>query len=69
VLTEIEEGEALATARAPSRAGICACCCSPAFAVHQLANHLAGFRCALPRVTLELRFPALVETVDEQHST
>jgi DNA-binding transcriptional LysR family regulator len=39
----------------------------PAFAVHQLAKHLARFHALHPKITIELSTPGPVETMDESY--
>ena len=51
ILAEVDDAEALASARRPSRAARSACCAPPAFAVHQLAKHLPAFRARYPKVS------------------
>jgi DNA-binding transcriptional LysR family regulator len=65
VLTEVDEAEALATASNAEPRGHLRVLCPPAFAVHQLAKHLAPIRDRYPRVSIELTVPGPVETIDE----
>ncbi|MEO7150470.1 MAG: LysR family transcriptional regulator [Burkholderiaceae bacterium] len=65
ILGEIDEAEALAGADASEPRGHLRVLCPPAFATHQLAKCLPGFRQRYPRVTIDLSAPGAVETVDE----
>ncbi|MDH5538147.1 MAG: LysR family transcriptional regulator [Rhizobacter sp.] len=65
ILAEIDDAEALASAATAEPRGHLRVLSPPAFAVHQLAKHLPGFRASHPLVTLELSVPGPVETVDE----
>ncbi|XVJ68558.1 MAG: LysR family transcriptional regulator [Rhizobacter sp.] len=65
ILSEVEEAEALASAATSEPRGIVRVLSPPAFAVHQLAPSLPGFRARFPKVSIELSAPGPVSTVDE----
>lgn len=65
ILAEVEEAEALASNAAAEPRGHLRVLATPAFAVHQLAKHLARFHALYPKVSIELSAPGPVETVDE----
>ncbi len=67
ILAEVEEAEALASNAASEPRGHLRVLATPAFAVHQLAKHLARFHALYPKVTIELSAPGPVETVDEAY--
>ena len=67
VLSDVEEAHAMATRSVSELSGHLRVLVPPAFAVHQLAQHLPAFRARFPRLSIELTVPGPVETVDDAH--
>lgn len=65
ILADIQEAEASVRTAATSLRGHLKVLASPAFAAHQLARHLVGFRQRHPGLTIALAAPGMVETLDE----
>jgi DNA-binding transcriptional LysR family regulator len=65
ILLDLEEADGLAGSSTHLAKGSLRVLCPPAFAVHQLAPNLPGFRKAEPNITLELSAPGPVVTADE----
>ncbi len=65
ILAELEEADAVAGSSTLQIRGTLRVLCPPAFAVHQLAPNLSGFRALHPNISLELSTPGPVEVADE----
>lgn len=65
ILAELDDADALAGASTRQPRGSLRVLCPPAFAVHQLAQHLPRFRASYPQVALEVAAPGPVDMADE----
>lgn len=65
VLAELDDADALASALNKAPSGTLRVLCPPAFATHQLVQHLPIFRQRFPGIQLELSASGPVEAVDE----
>ena len=65
ILLDLEEADGLAGSSTQLAKGSLRVLCPPAFAVHQLAPNLPGFRKSQPNISLELCAPGPVVTADE----
>jgi len=61
ILAELDDADAQAGASTQQPRGILRVLCPPAFAVHQLAQHLPRFRALYPLLGLEITAPGAVE--------
>ena len=67
ILAELDDADALAGASSKQLRGTLRVLCPPAFAVHQLAQHLPRFRAQHPRLGLEIAAPGAVEAAHQNY--
>lgn len=67
ILADIEDAEAQVRTTATALRGHLKVLASPAFAAHQLARDLVGFRQRYPGLTIALSAPGMVHTLDERY--
>lgn len=67
ILAELDDADALAGASTKQPSGILRVLCPPAFAVHQLAQHLPRFRAQYPRLSLEIAAPGAVDAAHQDY--
>ena len=65
ILAELDDADAMAGSASQHTQGTLRVLCPPAFAVHQLAQHLPRFRAQHPNIALELSTPGPVSTADD----
>jgi DNA-binding transcriptional LysR family regulator len=64
LLAALDDADAQAGAGTKAPSGVLRVLAPPAFAVHQLARHLPGFRALYPRLGIEIATPGAVETAN-----
>lgn len=67
ILIDVEEAQTVATLETAEPEGTIRVLCTPGFATHQLAKHLARFRERYPKLVIELTIQNVVATVDDSH--
>lgn len=65
ILAELDDADALAGASTKQPRGVLRVLCPPAFAVHQLAQHLPRFRARYPLLNLEIAAPGAVDAAHQ----
>ncbi len=65
LLADLDDADAVAGNSTDQTRGTLRVLCPPAFATHQLAQHLPRFRALYPRIGLELATPGPVQAADE----
>ena len=65
MLADLDDADALAGSASTQARGKLRVLCPPAFAVHQLAQHLPRFRARHPHIGLDLSTPGPVDMADE----
>ena len=65
VLADLDDADALVGTAVSQPSGVLRVLCPPAFAIHQLAQHLPRFRQQFPEIVFEITAQGPVDTADE----